>query len=344
MVTRRDFLKAALIQTISLSLWRCERRALEARKGNLGLFMEDGRPLLISVKGKRPEEMLEAAFDLLGGLEELVKGKRVLLKPNFVFPQPYPVTTDPDVIFATARLLRDAGAKEVEVFDAPGTFLIGTEKETFNYNRIVERAKVEGVRVVIGDAAQRVQYVKTRRKGWRAYPEIVVHRKVCEAPVIINMPCLKRHHTSYLTCALKNNFGAIYGAQRWDAHLRGEGLKKMGKGARERAMAPFRNRSHFMRALAEFADAVRPELSIVDARVILTRGGPTRGKGELKGGVNRIIVSADMVALDRYCSSLMERYDESYTNEMILPYLQEAVRLGLGTMELKNVKIVEKEV
>jgi uncharacterized protein (DUF362 family) len=89
---------------------------------------------------------------------------------------------------------------------------------------------------------------------------------------------------------------------------------------------------------------VRPEISIVDARAILTKGGPTRGKGEVKEGVNRFILSGDMVALDTYCSRLMEQYDNTYTTEMIRPYLRVAERLGLGTMDLNKAKIIELSV
>jgi len=289
--------------------------------------------------------MLRAALETLGGLKPLVgDGAEALIKPNFIFPQAFPITTDPEMIFLAARLLREGGAQGVEVFDAPGTYLLGTERETSSFYDIVRRGKEQGITVTMGDAGRRREYVKTKKEGWRAYPEIIVHKKIHQAPVIVNMPCLKRHHSSFLTCALKNQFGAIYGAQRWDSHIRGEGIQKGMKGADARTVAPFRNETHFMTALAEFADAVRPELSIVDARAILTKGGPTRGKGEVKEGINRFILSGDMVALDTYCSQIMEEHDETYTTDMILPYLRVAERLGLGTMDLTKVKVVEIKV
>jgi uncharacterized protein (DUF362 family) len=218
---------------------------------------------------------------------------------------------------------------------------VGTERQTSSFNDIVRRGQEQGITVTMGDAGRRREYVKIKKDGWRAYPEIIVHKKIHLAPVIVNMPCLKRHHSSFLTCALKNQFGAIYGAQRWDSHIRGEGIQKGMKGATARTKAAFRDETHFMTALAEFADAVRPELSIVDARTILTKGGPTRGKGEVKEGINRIILSGVMVASDTYCSRLMEQHDDTYTTEMIVPYLRVAERLGLGTMDLKKVKVIE---
>jgi uncharacterized protein (DUF362 family) len=346
-ISRRDFIKYAVGGAAILSTWGtgCFSGAQGARSGIPNPYVAEGKPLIVSAQGKDPERMLRAALEALGGLNPLVgNGAEALIKPNFIFRQPYPITTDPEMIFLTARLLREAGAAGVEVFDAPGTYLLGTERETSSFNDIVRRGKEQGIAVTIGDAGRRREYVKTKKKGWRAYPEIIVHKQVHQAPVIINMPCLKRHHTSFLTCALKNQFGAIYGAQRWDSHIRGEGIQKGIKGADERTKALFRDETHFMTALAEFADAVRPELSIVDARAILTKGGPTRGKGEVKEGINRFILSGDMVALDTYCSRLMEEYDETYFTDMIVPYLRVAERLGVGTMDPNMVKIIELKV
>ena len=57
----------------------------------------------------------------LGGLENLVKsGDRVLIKPNFIAPRPadWAVQTHTSVVLATARLLKDYGARPF-VGDSP---------------------------------------------------------------------------------------------------------------------------------------------------------------------------------------------------------------------------------
>lgn len=343
-ISRRDFIKIAVGSAAAMATvgTGCTGKAKTPRKAKQNPFVRYGKPLLVSVEGNDPYRMLLKGLEALGGLKHLVgDGRKVLLKPNFVFPQAFPITTDPEIIFIMAHLLRETGASEVEVFDAPGTYLVGSQHDTFKFYNLAERGKDRGLKVTCGDSGRRQEYVNSRKGEWKVYPEIAIHRNVYNAPAIINMPCLKRHHTSYLTCALKNNFGAVYGAQRWDAHIRGEGFRKQMMGAKERANAPFNNVTHFMTALAEFADAVRPELSFVDARSILTRGGPTRGKGDVKRGINRFIFSGDMVALDVYCSKIMEEHDETYTTQMILPYLKAAENLGLGTMNLEKVTTIE---
>ena len=345
-LSRRDFLKgmaygAAALSSLQLS--SCSYEVKPSRSGAKGIFAQEGKPLLIAVEGDNPQKMLEKAIDAIGGLNPLFgKGKRALLKGNFVFAQPFPITTDPQIALLFGRHLKDSGFEQVNVFDAPGTYLNDSKEKTLDMHGLMEQKNPYGIGFYAGDAGERSEFIMTQNQQWQAYPEIGVHNDIYTTPVIINMPCLKRHHTSYLTCALKNNFGAIYGPQRWDAHFRGEGIKKMARlKAENRQADKFKNIYHFMDAIAEFADAVRPELTFVDARSILTRGGPTAGIGKIKTGVNLFILSQDMVAVDAYCSKIMEKHDDSYSTEMILPYLKTAEKLGLGTMDLSKVEVTE---
>jgi uncharacterized protein (DUF362 family) len=98
----------------------------------------------------------------------------------------------------------------------------------------------------------------------------------------------------------------------------------------------------FQQRLVHFADAVRPQLNVVDARAILTRGGPGLGGGaEIVRGVNKFILSGDMVAVDSYCARLLAQHDRTFTFDMAVPALQHAAGLGLGKADLDAVKIVE---
>jgi len=129
-----------------------------------------------------------------------------------------------------------------------------------------------------------------------------------------------------MSAALKNNFIA-YGPQRKKAH---QFAKKDEKGYQ-----------YFDQCLAEFADAIRPELTIIDARSILIKSGPTLGYGaEVKPGVNKMILSGDMVAIDTLAAQIMEKHDTTFKTDMIRSYLNYASQLGIGTTDFEQLEII----
>src|SRR5256886_9304816 len=75
-------------------------------------FTRDGKALVAIVRGEDPQAMLQAGLNLIGGIGRLdLRGKRVLVKPNVVNDRPPPSTTDPKVVAAVVRLVREAGVQ-----------------------------------------------------------------------------------------------------------------------------------------------------------------------------------------------------------------------------------------
>ena len=80
---------------------------------------------------------------------------------------------------------------------------------------------------------------------------------------------------------------------------------------------------------------VKPQLTIVDAIRILTANGPTWG-GSLDDvkRLDTVIASVDVVAADAYAATrLMKPAD--------VKYIKLGAEMGLGTMDLGNVRIEE---
>ncbi len=327
--TRRDFLKTTAMGAAGVAFTgtyaACAGKGVSPRVGLGNLFTENGKPLLVVVEGDNIEKMLSAGLEALGGLQNLVGKRKVALKPNVVSAQPPPVTTDVEFMVAVAGRLREAGAASMVACDGNSS---GVSKSS-KFDALGFRPRLEdaGVGLNAVDFADRMAHVFVEKKEWKSHPKIGVIKTLQEADVIINMPVVKRHGEARFTCALKNHFGSVYGPLRFVAHnkTKEEGGMQL-----------------FDRGLAEFADSVRPELNIVDARALLIRGGPTlSGKAEIKQGVNKIILCGDMVATDVYCSKLMQEYDDSYSVEMIEHQLAAAEQLGLGVRDLNNVAIKE---
>jgi uncharacterized protein (DUF362 family) len=139
---------------------------------------------------------------------EMLRGKRVLLKPNLVEPTrlaPH-MTTHPAMIVAAAEAFRDFGAKVI-VGEAPG------------HVRDTEMALVEGgMRDALNDAG--VQFadlnyedvVWTPNRGRASKLEgFYFPRSVATADFIVSMPKMKTHHWVGVTAAMKNLYGTIPG-------------------------------------------------------------------------------------------------------------------------------------
>jgi len=158
-----------------------------------------------------------------------------------------------------------------------------------------------------------------------------VARQVQEAAVVISMPVLKRHFAGQITSAMKNHFGSVYGLHRWLAH----------------ASIPS-NRDYYDRKLAEFASAARPELTITDLRSLQAVFGPMRNdETRIVDGVNRLIVTGDVVAADTVALGLMKQHDDTLGPEndtIVRRQLEHAEELGLGTSDLSKVEIIEIKV
>lgn len=325
-VSRRHFLKTAAVGAAGAALGShlgCSSGKNSSRQGLGNIFTEGQKPLVVVVEGTDLEKMLGAGLDALGGLKKLVANKSIVLKPNVVNDQPPPVTTDIEFLAAVARHAREAGAASMTTCDSNSSGVSKAGK--FEALEYPGRLKEEGIALDAVDFGDRRSFIFVSKSHWKSHPVIGVAKTLHNADVIVNLPVVKRHDSARFTCALKNHFGSVYGPLRFVAHNRSKS-----------------DREFFDRALAEFADAVRPELNVIDARSLLVRGGPgLSGKAEIKAGVNRIILSGDMLAADVYCAQLMQEHDNTFSSDMISIQLDAAEKLGLGARDLKHVLVKE---
>jgi uncharacterized protein (DUF362 family) len=293
------------------------------------LFAAAGKPLLVVVEGEDLHAMMRAGIEALGGLEPLAKlGSEALFRGNYVMSQPYPVTTAPEFVLAVAAELKRAGMSKTSLFDSSGTRLSGAIEPEHILRRlgVVDKLTQGGVPVLARDFLDPDEFVFVQNPAWPIAKPVAVHRLLHEAPIVVSLPVVKRHGWVNFTCALKMHFGSVAMADRMLVHTKDSD-----------------GRSGLMQQrLVHFADAVRPQLNIVDARAILARSGPgLSGGAEVVPGVNKIILSGDMVAVDAYCARLMAQHDATFNIDMVAPQLKHAAALGLGKADLDAVKVVE---
>ena len=214
-----------------------------------------------------------ALLEPSGGIRAFVRpGERVLLKPNLLSAKrpEQAVTTHPMLVQVVSDLVRQAGGR-VLIGDSPG---IG------GFQKVADKSGISAA--AAASAAELVEFITSvDLPGSGTFRRITVAKAYWEADKIINLPKLKTHEMMTMTCAVKNLFGAVVGAEKAGWHLKA--------GA---------SREQFARLLLEIYLLKKPVLNIVDAIVAMEGNGPGSGDplqvGALLAGVNPVAV--DMVA------------------------------------------------
>ncbi len=324
---RRDFIKTGLTAGLSLSLtsWpeliKTEPLIYKPRTRIPNPYIDySGKPILVCVEGNNFNWMLKAGLRVLGGLNKLIAyNQNVLIKPNLVFREHYPTTSDPESIIEMIWALKRI----------TGNIYVGDQGGE-NSEAIYPYLNLENA--VMGSGANLVHFSETylvnRHTNQSLTVPCQVYSAVYDAPTIINFCCLKRHLGANFTCAIKNNLGALSGPAATDARgyiHTAENCSKL-----------------FLKRIAEAAGLINPELNIVDARNIMIKNGPLlQYGGEIKKEVNKLIICGDMVATDAYCAKIMEENDETFSAKSIVPTLKRAEQIGLGTADLSQVRIIK---
>jgi uncharacterized protein (DUF362 family)/Pyruvate/2-oxoacid:ferredoxin oxidoreductase delta subunit len=250
---------------------------------------------------------LRRALEPLGGIEAFVKsGQRVLLKPNLLSAKDpgRAITTHPLLVEAVAEEVRGVGAVPF-IGDSPGGAIRGIKRVWANTG-MEEMARRAGVVLVTGAAA-----------GPKAIPfgkyTFYISKPVLEADVIINLPKLKTHSLTLLTCAVKNMFGVMPGFRKGEQHKR---YPKPGE---------------FADMLVHLYKLVTPSLNVVDAVLAMEGNGPSSGKPRMLG---MLMAGEDAVAIDAVAARIIGFPDGFIDTTRI------ATAMGLGEGDIGRITLL----
>ena len=238
-----------------------------------------------------------------------VASKNVLLKPNFVEPDPEGIiNTHPAVVGAAREAFLRLGARSVRVAEGPGH-----ERDT---EAILETIRLSdflgplhGLFVDLN--LDEVHPVELRTRASRL-KQLYLPRTVLEADYLVSLPKLKTHHWVGVTLALKNMFGIVPGCcYGWPKNV----LHWAGISA----------------AILDINSTVRPDFAIVDGIVGMEGNGPIQGTAKPSGV---LVMGDDPVAVDATCARLMglvpERIDYLAKAGALLGHLAEGKIRQLG--------------
>ncbi len=326
-ISRRSFFIFAFLLVTSLFLFRFRTtlKSLIFRPQAGGQippkfpnpFLEGDKALVGLVHGDSIEPMVREAIHLIGGIEKLqIRGKTVLLKPNVVSARPFPTTTNPEVLRAVIKIVKEAGAKEVYVGDMSALISLPTKKnmEKTGILRVIEE---EGAHALFFEEDS---WVRVRLPQGKYIEQAYVSEWIYKVDRVINLPVIKTHRTATYSIALKNFIGATHGRQR-----------------------PYLvDATHWEEIVAEFNLAYQPHLNIVDGTKVMLSGGPWSGPEE-RAGI--ILASGDRVATDIIGLSLLKHYgrnrDVSRKGVWDQRQIQTAVNLGIGIKDSRSLLLKE---
>jgi uncharacterized protein (DUF362 family) len=170
-------------------------------------------------------------------------------------------------------LIQECGAKPVVAegpfmnYDAEAVFKITGVRE------LCKRVKVDFVDL------NKAETVEVHVPGGKAHRKLRIPRVVIEADRIVNVPKLKTHHLTTLTCSMKNMKGVLPGRDKQLSHVRG-----------------------LHQAIVDISKVVRSDLIVVDGLLAMGGMGPTFGDVVPLG---LVIAGTNPIAVDTVCARIM---------------------------------------
>jgi uncharacterized protein (DUF362 family) len=240
-----------------------------------------------------------------------VKGKDVLIKPNFNTADPCPGSTHNDTLAALIDELWEMGAKSISLGERsyPPTIRVMAEKE------IIPLIQKRDVRIVNFDDLGKSDWIEFKPKDSHWPNGFRIARPILETECLVSTCCLKTHqYGGVFTMSLKLHVGVVPTSRH--------GFNYMGD---------LHGSPHQRRMIAEINAPFEPKLVVLDGIDTFTDGGPMSGK-RARGGV--FLASTDRVAIDAVGVAVLKVLgsNPAIMNRRIFDQEQisRAAELGLG--------------
>ena len=239
------------------------------------------------------------------GLEEMLPGKtaKIAVKPNLVTPAPakFGGTTHPEVVAGIIEFLQERGYGNIVI--AEGSWVGDKTAEAFDYCGYNSLAAEYGVELL---DMQKQKGVSVDCGGM----DMEICRCVKDWDFLINVPVLKGHCQTHITCALKNMKGLIPNTEKRRFHTMG-----------------------LHKPIAHLNAGIHQDFIVIDhicGDLDFEEGGSPVVR-------NCVMTACDPVLVDAYVCSLLgyETGDVEYVGL--------ADRLGIGSSDLSDLRLITCE-
>lgn len=270
------------------------------------------------VKSNSRSEAMRRSIELLKF--NPVKGKEVLLKPNFNTADPYPGSTHPDALREMIVYLKEMGAQKITIIERSGPVDSAEVIENLGVNRMAEELGVEVINI---DRLPPEEMVRVDPPDSHWQDGFMVPRMLKDAECVVAMPCLKTHQFGgVFTMSLKLAVGIV---------------PKTGNNY----MAELHGSPHQRKMIAEINTGYDPDLIVMDAIEAFVEEGPMTGKKQkadlFLAGTDRIAIDAvGLAVLKDLGSTPQVKNTPIFEQEQI----KRAVELGLGIDSPAKIELV----
>jgi uncharacterized protein (DUF362 family) len=250
-----------------------------------------------------------------------IKGKNVLIKPNFNTADPTPGSTHNDTLAALVEEVWKLGAGSVKVGDRsfPPTREVMEKK---GIGPVLEKL---GVEVIPFDDLKEKDWVEFKPRDSHWPDGFRIARPVLESEFLISTGCLKTHqYGGVFTLSLKLHVGVVPTSRQGFEYM-----KQLHSSPHQRKM------------IAEINEPFKPHLVIMDGIEAFVDGGPATGK---RAQGNVFWASSDRVAADAVGVALLKHLgsNDRIMNRKIFEQTQiaRAVELGLGASSPAEIELL----
>lgn len=280
----------------------------------------------ISHKGTKNKVSLVKTSDRKSGVKRViellginpVKGKDVLLKPNFNTADPFPGSTHNDILTHLILHLKNMGAKSITIGERsgpPDTASVLKEKG------IYDLSKKLGVELINFEELPPEGWIRIRpeKSHWRDGFDVA--KPVLDSKCIVTTCCLKTHgYGGKFTMSLKLSVGITHKRNMRELHTSFFSMRKM---------------------VAEINQVYTPALILLDGIEAFVDGGPMKG---IKKRPDIMIAGTDRIAIDAVGLAILKDLgsNKDIMGKKIFEQEQiaRAVELGLGITSPQEIEII----
>jgi len=250
-----------------------------------------------------------------------VKGKNVLIKPNFNTADVTPGSTHNDTLVALVEEIWEMGATSISL----GERSFPPTREVMEKKGVLPILDKLNVKVIDFDELDQKDWVlfKPKKSSWPNGFRIA--RPILDAECLISTCCLKTHQFGGIfTLSLKLHVGVVPTVRHGYEHMK-----------------ELHGSPHQRRMIAEINEPFKPALIVLDGIEAFVDGGPMTGK-HARGEV--FLASTDRVAMDAVGVAVLKFLgsNESIMKPKIFEQEQiaRAVELGLGASSPSEIELI----